>query len=103
MNRRTFLAAIAAIPAAAIAGLRRPLDWIPIKPIEYSAQRFWRREEIARIFRVPVHLLGDDGSSTFGHFEGTEEEIDELRKRQIEILKRKYGSGQDENNQAPKG
>ena len=81
MNRRGFLAAIAAIPAALLAGIRPALRWIPVKPVEYSIKPHlkYQREEIARIFRVPVSLINDAGDGgTFGTVEGTEEEIAEF-------------------------
>lgn len=94
MNRRTFFAAIAAIPAAAIETLRRPtrlwIDWTPIKPPSDElllGSSPISASKVAKIFRVPVHLIGDDGASTFGQFEKTEAAIAELRAKWIETMR----------------
>lgn len=66
MNRRRFLAAIAAIPAAAIAGVRSTLTFAGIKP-RYSVLpmlRAYDRAAIAKLFGVPSHLLVE--KSTYG-------------------------------------
>ena len=68
MDRRGFLAAIAAIPAALLVGLRRPrLNWTSIAPPKYSIKPYleWKAKEIARVFGVPPELIGPK-HSTFG-------------------------------------
>ena len=86
MNRRGFLVVVAAIPAALLAGIPRPrLDWTSFNPPNYSAKPFieWQRAQIAMRYRVPVQLLGEDGSSTFGVWEGTETELAEFKREWI--------------------
>jgi hypothetical protein len=98
MNRRGFLAALAALPAALLAGIRPArLKWTSLdppllgtSPIRYSLQPFldYQRKEIARIFRVPVSLINDAGDGgAFGMVEGTEAEIAELERKWIEVTR----------------
>lgn len=100
MNRRGFLAAVAALPAAALVLLRPVrLKWTSIDPplIGTSPIRS-AKEEIARVFRVPVHLINDAGDGgAFGMVEGTEAEIAELRRKWIEVTRGPRKEGKNPN------
>ena len=98
MNRRGFLAALLGLPAAYLAGLRRPrLNWTSLdppllgtSPIQYTMKPYveWQAKEIARVFAVPPELIADPRHSTFGFAAGqqTRAYIDYILRPHLERL-----------------
>lgn len=89
MDRRGFLVAIAAIPAALLVGIRPAIEWIHGKPVEYSIKPFldYQRKEIAKLFGLPPHLIAD--RPTFGSAieQRTESFIKHILRPHVERIK----------------
>lgn len=74
MNRRAFIAAIAAIPAAALAGIRPPtalyVDALRVPPLEATGGYLlplWQKDVIAKLYSIPPELIGEPSYSV-GHY-----------------------------------
>ena len=69
MDRRAFIAALAAIPAALLAGLGRPpleaLEYVPLAGDGGYLLPLWQNEEIAKLYAVPPELIATEAA--YGH------------------------------------
>lgn len=90
MNRRRFIAALAAIPAALLAGLGRPpleaLEYVPLEASGgYLVPEAWSRELIAKLYAVPPELIGQPSYSVTQYVEAAERQL-------LEVLREGSGS-----------
>ncbi len=78
MDRRAFIAAIAAIPAAALAGIRPPAATITFQALEGTGGFIvpgWAADEIAELYSIPPELIGEPSYSVTHYIEACERQL----------------------------